>query len=280
MNLSKSTWFTEFCSQQGSAISYQIKQCLYDEKSDFQRVRIFETTHHGKLMVLDDYIMLTSRDNFLYHEMISHPALFTHAAPKNIAIIGGGDCGTLQEVLKHTGPEKVTQIEIDEQVTRVSEVYFPELCTSNDDPRVSLVFEDGIKWMQQAKPSSLDIIIIDSADPIGPGEGLFQMPFYQSCFQALKPGGIMAQQSDSPLYSHDLIQSMHHAYHQVGFTSSHTLSFPQPCYPSGWWSATLVGKGVDVKRFRQQEASQKSFATRYYNADIHQASLATVEFMK
>src|SRR5574338_1669805 len=117
--------------------------------------------------------MLTTRDNFLYHEMMTHPVLYTPAAPRNVAIIGGGDCGTLREVLRHPEVESVVQIDIDERVTRLAEKYFPELCESNADPRAKLLFDDGIQWMKDARRESIDLIIIDSTDPVGPAEGLF-----------------------------------------------------------------------------------------------------------
>src|SRR5690606_11377001 len=153
----------------------------------------------GRLMVIDGSIMLTQRDNFLYHEMMSHPALFTHPDPKRVVIIGGGDCGTLREVLKHASVESVVQIDIDERVTRLSERFFPELCSSNGDPRADLRFEDGIEWIKRAADGSIDVLIIDSTDPVGPAVGLFAVDFYRECCRALAANGVMVQQSESPL---------------------------------------------------------------------------------
>jgi spermidine synthase len=145
-----SRWFTELCEEGGSALSLQIHEKLHDEKTGFQRIEIYSTTHFGNLMVIDGFVMLTSLDNFLYHEMMSHPALFTHPDPKRVVIIGGGDCGTLREVLKHQGVEQVLQVAIDERVTRLSEKYFPDLCESNNDARAGFYFGDGIQWMKDA----------------------------------------------------------------------------------------------------------------------------------
>ena len=248
-------WFTEIFAASGSAFGLAITKKLDEVQSPFQHIEMFETTHFGNLMVIDGVIMLSSRDNFLYHEMLSHPVLFTHANPKNVVIIGGGDCGTLREVLKHRSLESVTQIDIDEQVTRMAERYFPELCASNQDPRATLLFADGIQYMRDAAPQSVDVVIVDSTDPIGPGEGLFNRAFYQSCFAALKPGGILVQQSESPLIHLQLLNDMRVAMHDAGFAALQTLQFPQMVYPSGWWTCTLARKAQGWARHRPENAS-------------------------
>ena len=272
-------WFTEQHQASGSAIGYRVDARLADVQTPFQHIEVYRTTDWGNLMVIDGCTMLTTRDNFLYHEMMTHPALYTHAAPRDVAIIGGGDCGTLREVLRHREIERVTQIDIDEQVTRLSEQHFPELCESNADPRARLLFDDGIKYMADAAPGSLDVVIVDSTDPVGPAEGLFNAAFYANCFRALRAGGILVQQSESPLVLLDLIKSMHKAMREVGFLTTRTLPFPQPCYPTGWWSTTLARKGGALDDFRERDALDKPFATRYYNAAIHRAALAQPEFM-
>jgi len=280
MTLKDSDWFSEPCEEGGSAFSLAIQEKLHDEQTDYQRIEIYSTTRFGKLMVIDGFVMLTTRDNFLYHEMMSHPALFSHPDPCRVVIIGGGDCGTLHEVLKHPGVEHVLQVEIDERVTRLSEQFFPELCESNNDPRAEFCFGDGIRWMQEAAANSIDIIIVDSTDPVGPAEGLFTEAFYRDCRRVLGEDGVLVQQSESPLYHYDsIIRPMHGAMHAAGFADSVSLMFPQPCYPSGWWSATLAGNR-DMHRFREQDAQQKPFATRYYNAAIHQGALAQPEFFR
>ncbi len=277
--LETSQWFTEQWTADGSAFSLKIKQKLHEEQSDFQFLEIYETENFGNLMVIDGCVMLTSRDNFFYHEMMSHPVLFTHPNPKKVWIIGGGDCGTLKEVLKHPGVEEVVQIDIDERVTRLSEIYFPELCESNDDPRAQLKFIDGIKWVKDAEPNSVDIIIVDSTDPVGPAEGLFSAAFYRDCYNCLTENGMVIQQSESALYHLKLLGEMRHAMSSAGLNHLQTLFFPQCVYPSGWWSATVAGKS-DISAFREIDAANKTFETVYYNSDIHKASLAQPEFFK
>jgi spermidine synthase len=281
MSLNSDQWFSEECRDGGTAFSFKIKEKLHEEQTDYQKIEIFETEGFGRLMTIDGFIMLTSRDNFLYHEMIAHPALFKHPQPKNVVIIGGGDCGTLKEVLKHDSVEQVWQIDIDEQVTRLSERYFPELCTSNNDPRANFFFVDGIKWVKDAEPNSVDIIIVDSTDPLGPGEGLFSESFYADCYRLLNKNGIVVHQSESPLFHLDMIiKPMHQHMKGAGFSAVQTLQFPQPCYPSGWWTATMAMKGGDLKAFRSQAAKEKSFTTKYYNEAIHEAAFAQPSFVK
>ncbi|NOZ53137.1 MAG: polyamine aminopropyltransferase [Gammaproteobacteria bacterium] len=276
-------WFTEISVSSGTAFSLKLTHKVHEEQTPYQHIAIYETEAFGTLMTIDGCIMLSDRDNFIYHEMLSHPALFSHPDPKQVVIIGGGDCGTLREVLKHPGVENVRQIELDERVTRLAERYFPDLCESNCDQRAKLQFIDGIQWMADASPNSIDIIIIDSTDPVGPAEGLFSLPFYKNCHSALRQNGLLVQQSESPLVHMDIIKAMYHAFQSAGFSAVSTFNFPQCVYPSGWWSATMAAKpGIEqsLRAFREQDTSNKSFETEYYNAAIHRAALATPEFFK
>ncbi|MEO7063080.1 MAG: polyamine aminopropyltransferase [Dokdonella sp.] len=274
------SWFTEAHLASGSSIGFRTEQLLHSEKSAFQTIDIYKTTDWGNLMVIDGCVMLTTRDNFFYHEMMTHPALFTHARAKRVVIIGGGDCGTLREVLRHEEVEHAVQVEIDERVTRLAEQYFPELCEHNADPRAELLFVDGIKYMADTEAESVDLIIVDSTDPVGPAEGLFGAAFYETCYKALRPSGILVQQSESPLAHLDLIKAMRSAMRYADFSAVKTLTFPQPVYPTGWWSCTMARKGADLSGFRERGAATKQFETRYYNVDIHKAALALPEFMR
>lgn len=273
-------WITEICEEGGSAFSVRGRAKVFEQQSAFQRVEVFDTTSYGRLMLIDGFTMVSTRDNFLYHEMLSHPVLFSHPAPKRVAIIGGGDCGTLREVLKHPEVERAFQIDIDEVVTRAAERYFPELCESNDDPRAELLFIDGIQWIQDAAPASLDVIIVDSTDPVGPGEVLFTTEFYRACHRALGDGGLIVQQSESPLIHMQILERMYHNLLEVSFDDVRTLFFPQPIYPTGWWSATIGAKGVKLGDFRAADAAARGFETRYYNESIHQAAFAEPEFFR
>jgi spermidine synthase len=271
-------WFSEVSVESASAFSLQVSEKLHEEQTPYQKIEIYHTKKFGNLMVIDGFIMLSGMDNFLYHEMMSHPAIFTHPKPEKILIIGGGDCGTLREVLRHEIVNKVWQVEIDERVTRVSEQFFPELCASNNDPRAQILFADGIKWVEEAASDSLDIIIVDSTDPIGPAKGLFSAPFYKQCHRVLKNNGLIIQQSESPLIHMQILKDMHNAMRDSSFHEVKTLSFPQPVYPSGWWSATMACKDMPISGFREQDVLSKPFETQYYNAPIHRACFAMPEF--
>jgi len=274
------TWLHEQFAPTGSSIGFRVSEKLAEVKSPFQTIEIYQSTDWGKVMLIDGAMMLTSRDNFFYHEMMAHPALFTHKAPKRVVIIGGGDCGTLREVLKHAGVEHVTQCDIDEQVTRMSERYFPELCESNSDPRAELLFDDGIAYMRHLTADSVDVIVVDSTDPIGPAEGLFNHAFFASCYRALKADGILVQQSESPLALLDLIIAMRTEMGKAGFSCFQTLPFPQPCYPTGWWSCTMTRKTANTGfTFREIDSENKPFSTRYYSAAIHRAAQVLPPFV-
>jgi spermidine synthase len=275
----EANWVTEEHTGVGSAFSFRIRQKLHEEQTPYQKIEIFETESFGNLMLIDGFVMLTSWDNFLYHEMMSHPVLFTHPAPRKVLIIGGGDCGTLREVLKHPDIELAQQVDIDERVTRLSEQYFPELCESNNDSRAELYFTDGIKWVKDAATDSYDVIIVDSTDPIGPGEVLFTTEFYQNCRRILADDGLLIQQSESPLYHLALLTKMHKTMRAAGFNKTQTFNFPQPVYPSGWWSATMGGN-TDLSAFRQRDVETKPFDTRYYNQRIHSGALALPNFVE
>lgn len=277
--LNNQEWFTESYTKFGIGFSLQIKAKLHEEQSEFQKIAIYETTHFGNLMTIDDIIMLSSRDNFLYHEMMSHPILFTHPNPKNIVIIGGGDCGTLKEVLKHP-VDSVVQIDIDERVTRLAEVYFPELCTSNNDKRAQLLFQDGIQWMKEAPANSVDIIIVDSTDPFGPATGLFNQAFYEQCYRVLRKDGILVQQSESPLLHQHITRDMRHAMNKAQFSDLFTITFPQCVYPSGWHSATMAAKSPVFSKFRKDEKMLQALNTQYYQFAIHTAALTPIPFLQ
>jgi spermidine synthase len=275
-------WFTEIHPNIGSAFSFEIEKKLHEEQTPFQFIEVYRTKDFGNLLVIDGTVQLTERDIFVYHEMMSHPILYTHPHPKDVAIIGGGDCGVLLEVLKHTDVQRVTQIDIDERVTRLAEQYFPAYCVNNQDPRAQLLFTDGVAWIAKQEDASLDVLIVDSTDPVGPAEGLFGKRFYEQCARVLRNDGLLIHQSESPLYYlESIIKPMHQAMAASGFAKSHTLFFPVVGYPSGWWSATMAAKSdIQFADFRAADAETKPFATDYYNAEMHRAGLAMPEFVK
>ncbi len=269
-------WFTEYCEESGSAFSLRTARKLHDARSSYQRIEVYATTHFGNLLVLDGFIMLSARDNFIYHEMMTHPALCAHTHPRHVLIVGGGDCGCLREVLKHGTVERADQVELDAEVTRVSEKFFPELCSANTDPRANLQFTDAIEWVAQTSPQTYDVIIVDSTDPIGQAARLFAAPFYRACRQALRDDGLLVVQSESPLIHLDLILDIRRAMTIAGFAHVDTLSFPQCTYPSGWWSATLASTRGAHDRIR---TPPELADCRYYSPAIHRAALTPPVFL-
>jgi len=271
------SWFSEPYDVTGSAFSLKIKAKLHDEQSKFQHIEIYETESYGRLMVFDGCVMLTTLDNFIYHEMMSHTALQSHPDPRDVLIIGGGDCGTLREVLKHNSVQRCVQVDIDERVTRVTEQFFPELCDSNTDPRAELLFEDGISYVSNCDAAKFDVVIIDSTDPVGQAARLFSHEFYTECQRITRSGGILVAQSESPLKQLELIKSMSNNMHSAGYSDTHTFEFPQSCYPTGWWSCTLAGKNNDLQNIRNLP---EDITTKFYTTESHRGGLRLRPFIK
>lgn len=255
-----SEWFVEEDNKE-LQFSYKIDKTLFEGKSDYQDVKVVNTLAYGKMLVLDGCVMLTETDEFVYHEMIAHIPLCYHRNPKNVLVIGGGDGGTVREVLKHKDVEKVTLCEIDKMVVDVSKRFFPEVASELDNPRAEVMIGDGIDYISKHE-NAFDIILIDSTDPIGPGEGLFTKDFYKSVAKALKPGGLVALQSESPWYRKELLARIQN---NVGGAFPHKRPYvgPVPTYPRGLWSWTIAAqnekllKAPNLDRFKQVAPSLK-----------------------
>jgi spermidine synthase len=263
------SWFVEIAPERRCSIGLEIRQTLHRERSVYQEIAVHETSDHGRLLALDGCIMLTESDEFVYHEMLVHPALLSHSEPARVVVVGGGDGGTLREVARHASVRSIVQVEIDERVTAVSRAYFPELVTALDDPRVRLVFADAVAWMREAPSASADVVLVDSTDPVGPAAGLFAVGFLADCRRVLAPGGVLALQSESPILYPELVRLVHRRLAQAGFAGRALLPFSQPTYPSGTWSVSLATvEGAPVRR-REDPA----LATRYYTPEHHDALL-------
>ncbi len=269
-------WFSE--AAQGFAMSLRLQRKLHEERSPHQLISVYETESFGRLLALDGLTMLTERDHFIYHEMLTHPAHFTHREPRDVLIVGGGDCGTLSEVLRHP-VRSVVQVELDERVTRVSERYFPGLCGGLGDARVRLVFQDAVDWIARAPSDTYDVLLLDTTDPVGQAARLFSAPFYRECRRVLRPDGVLAAQTESPFLDLELLRGALTAMGEAGFPVRRLLHFPQCSYPSGWWSVTLAGAAGLAEGFRAEEAAAKAFPTRYYNARVHESSQVLPEFL-
>ncbi|WP_449220012.1 polyamine aminopropyltransferase [Tistrella mobilis] len=269
-------WFTERMAGTGFQYSLQIAEVLHAERTPFQRLEVFRTTGFGTAMVLDGFVNVSDKDEFFYHEVMAHPALFIHERPRRVLIIGGGDCGVLREVLRHPAIDHVDMVEIDERVVRVSEKFFPELTASNNDPRASIRFEDGVAWVRNAAPGSYDVIIVDSTDPVGPAEGLFGAAFYADCHRILTDGGMVVVQSESPLFHQGRLKEIHRCLRGAGFVDSHPMTYPTVIYGGGTWSSSIARKGRQLNDgVRWDDIETRPFPTRYYNRGVH-VSLMTL----
>lgn len=271
-------WFTEYY-ENDTALSIKIKRTLYSGKSKYQKIDVLESEQLGKILLLDDLIMLTEAHEFAYHEMIAHVPLFNHPAPKSVLIIGGGDGGTAREVLRHENIEKCVMCEIDDMVVKVTKEYIPSVGSQFDNPKLELLFKDGVKFIEE-NTNKFDIIIIDSTDPVGFAEGLFKQKFYQSVYDCLREDGIMVAQAENPYYYADIQKDMFNNLKAVFPILSMYLSFI-PFYPSGMWSFAFASKKYKpLENVRYDDIKKMENELKYFNSDIIKSCFSLPNFAK
>jgi spermidine synthase len=270
-------WFTE---QQTENLGLQarIKETLFMGKSNFQDVAVVDSHQFGRMLVLDGVFQTSVADEFIYHEMIAHVPLFTHPSPKNVLVIGGGDGGTIREVVRHDRVEKAEMVEIDGMVVDVCKKFLPEISAAmiNQHPKLTLKIGDGISHMKNAE-NKYDVIIVDCSDPIGPGKGLFTPEFYRNVYKSLKMDGLFVQQTESPFYHQELITYLHKEIGRL-FPIAKTYLASIPTYPSGLHCFTMGSKKYDPTAVDTQNFEQ--LTTRYYNKDIHRSSFVLPNFVQ
>jgi len=272
-------WYTEYQTE-NVGLSFKIRETLFVGKSKYQDIAVLDTYEFGRLLVLDGLVMVTERDEFIYHELITHPALFTHNCPKNVLVIGGGDGGSIREIVKHDCIKEAILCEIDPQVVEISKKYLPSISCALEHPKVNIICEDGIKFVSKVN-NYFDIIIVDSTDPIGPAKGLFESSFYSDCFNALKEDGILICQSESPIYHIELIKEINSRLKEVNFPIVRFYYGVVPTYPSGMWSWAFASKKSDpIKDINEERIKNKSFKTKYYCIDIHKGIFNLPLFFK
>jgi spermidine synthase len=280
----RNVWFTDKDENQALSLRFT-GEVFFDVQSPFQRVRILESYKYGKMLALDDMVMTTINDEFHYHEMISHPAMFALKNAKNILVIGGGDGGTVREILKHDCVEKVTMVEIDGEVIKACKEHLPQIAAAFDHPKLELIVDDGIAFIKNAAPQSYDLIVVDGSDPVGPAEGLFSVEFYTNCYNALKTDGVLVAQGESPKFNEKAFAELNHTLQEIfGEEKAPVSLFFVPTYPSGMWSFQYGLKGnVDHKGAISKEDVEKftnEKGLRYYNEEVHIGSFATPNFVK
>ncbi|MBU8933899.1 MAG: polyamine aminopropyltransferase [candidate division Zixibacteria bacterium] len=261
-----------------SGLTIKVDRIVESTKSEFQRIDVLETKDFGKILALYGSLMVCDKDNNAYNEMLAHVPLFAHPSPKEVLIIGGGDCGALTEVMKHPEVAHGTMCELDEKVVEVSKRHFPYLTKGLDDPRAKVLFQDGKVFVEDAK-QRYDVILLDLSDPVGPAADLFQKPFHQRAFDCLNDDGIMVAQSESPYYNPKTVRALYANLREV-FPIVRMYTCFMPIYPSGYWSFAFCSKKYDpLEDFDQKRYNSLRLACRYYNADTHRGSFALPQFV-
>lgn len=273
-------WFTERHTPDVK-FSIKVNRQLFSAQSDYQRIDVFDSKEFGRFLTLDGYMMLTEKDEFIYHEMIVHVPMAVHPNVKKVLVIGAGDGGVIRELTRYQTIESIDMVEIDELVVEVCKKYLPLTSCSFDDKRVHITYQDGLKFIR-SRENEYDLIIVDSTDPFGPGEGLFTKEFYGNCYKALKEDGIIVNQHESPFYSEDAL-AMQRAHKRIveSFGISKVYQAHIPTYPSGHWLFGFSSKKYHpTKDFNGAKWDMLGIQTRYYNTRLHVGAFALPNYVE
>ncbi|HIW01993.1 MAG TPA: polyamine aminopropyltransferase [Candidatus Protoclostridium stercorigallinarum] len=265
-------WFSEQHTK-NVKLSIRVDKQLCSRESEFQRIDVFDSPEFGRFLVLDGYMMLTEKDEFIYHEMITHVPMAVHPHVRDVLVIGGGDGGACRELIRYGEIEHIDLVDIDEEVTKVCRKYLPFTACGLDDPRVHVHFEDGLKFIR-TKSDAYDLIIVDSTDPFGPGEGLFTREFYGNCYKALRDDGIMVNQHESPFYPEDAL-ACQRAHKRIveSFPVSRVYQAHIPTYPSGHWLFGFASKKYHpLKNLDEKRWNARGIKCRYYTTTLHKGA--------
>lgn len=278
---SKDTWFIEVSDlNPGYGVSLTKDKILFHEKSEFQDVEVFNNRLFGNVMLLDGLVMVTDKDEFVYHDMIVHTPMCVKLDAKKILVIGAGDGGTVRELVRYNTVEHIDMIEIDKMVCDIAREFFPKLSVALDHEKVHLKFEDGVKFVKESPDKEYDLIIIDSTDPISVGEGLFTKEFYTDCFRILKDDGVMVNQSEPPFVGEDMVRGVHKKLSAI-FPIFKQYMGIIPTYPSSLWLFGFASKKLDpVKDMKENEWNKLGLKTKYYNTELHKASFVLPNFVQ
>ncbi len=271
------SWFTEKHTPH-AGITLAVVGRLFERQSPYQRVEVLETLEYGRMLLLDGCVMVTDRDEFVYHEMITHPALLAHPKPEQVLIVGGGDGGSVREALRHQAVRAVHLVEIDQVVIDASRQFFPALAKELDQPRVSVLVKDGFDHLDTHQ-AAYDVILVDSMDPVGEAAKLFTSPFFAKVKRALKPGGIAVFQSESPFYHTEilrqLLESLRQQFRHVAPYLAHI-----PTYPSGLWSFTFASDAVDPRTCPLRSEPALAGGLKYFHPDLFRAAFVTPNYVR
>lgn len=261
---------------EGTAMTYKVKETLVRKKTKYQDLAIVDTEDLGRMLVLDGIVQTTIKDEFVYHEMITHIPLFTHPNPKKVLVVGGGDGGAIREILRHKSVEKVVLCEIDGDVIEECKKYLPEISGALDDPRCEIFVGDGIKYVKEHK-NEFDVIIVDSTDPFNMAEGLFGGNFYKDIYDALTEDGIFIAQTETPFFLPDIVKRVFSDAKAI-FPITKLFMAGIPTYPGGYWSFTVGSKkhdpsNVDISKIPPMEM-------KYYTPELHRACFVLPQYVK
>ena len=265
-------WYTENHTD-NVRLSIRIDRQLASVQSEFQRIDVFDSVEFGRIMTLDGLLMVTEKDEYIYHEMITHIPMATNPSIKKVLVIGAGDGGTVRELCRYPSIEQIDMVEIDPLVVEVCRKYLPKTACRLDDPRLSIHYEDGLKYVR-FKENEYDLIIVDSTDPFGPGEGLFTREFYGNCYKALKEDGIMVNQHESPFYAEDA-EACKRAHKRIveSFPISRVYQAHIPTYPSGHWLFGFASKKYHpLKDLDETRWNLRGLDCRYYTTTLHKGA--------
>jgi spermidine synthase len=282
--MSEKRWISEtLFDDLGFRMSFEVERVLYEMQTEHQHLILFEHKHFGKVLMLDGATQVTTRDEFIYHEMMTHVPILAHGKAEEVLIIGGGDCGIAEEVLKHKAVRRLTQVEIDASVVEFSKEHFPEFTGPVlGDPRFDLVIDDGMNFVQKTD-RRFDVIIVDSTDPQGPGAVLFTAEFYAGCKRCMTEGGVMVTQNGVPFYQPDELTSGVRKFRNL-WADGYCYVASIPTYIGGHMA---MGWATDNRALRQNSAetiaaryaAAGSFSTKYWTPQVHCAAFALPRFI-
>jgi spermidine synthase len=269
-------WITEVGNGYGQTIEVTAQLC--SRQSEFQKIEIYETRKLGKLLLLDGIIQLTSADEFAYQEMMAHLPYYVHGNPERVLVIGGGDGGVLRELAKHLEIVELDICEIDAEVIRAAKEFLPEMACGFADSRVRVNIADGSAFIKE-KPAYYDLVIVDSTDPGGPGAPLFTAEFYASLKKALRPGGVVATQAESPWLLPDVVKQLVGAA-RANFCNVDYAAISVPTYPTGMIGCCVASDDKIPAVPAAEPAGDVAEKLRYYNNEVHRAAFAKPQFVK
>jgi spermidine synthase len=266
--------------QETMLLGYKARRRLFSKQSPFQRVEVVETESYGKMLFNDGVVMISERDEFVYHEMIAHVPLFVHSRPRRVLVIGGGDGGTVREAIRHAPVEHCRLVEIDAAVVEACREHIPQTSAALEDPRVEVTIGDGVEFVARTA-ERYDLVLVDSTDPVGPAKPLFGPEFYANVHRVLESGGIVVSQAESPFFDLEQQRSLLEILGER-FERVHLYNYANITYPGGLWSFSLAIKGglCPLGDFDAARVASSGMRFRYYGPEVHRAAFVLPAFQR